>query len=44
MVTSHRGAGSWLLPKRRKKKEKLYIYIYIYRIRSKEQNKREIGG
>ena len=30
MVTSHRGAGFWLLPKRRKKKEKLYIYIYIY--------------
>ena len=44
MVTSHGGAGFWLLPKRRKKKEKLYIYIYIYlyRIRSKEQNKREL--
>ena len=28
MVTSHGGAGFWLLPKRRKKKEKLYIYIY----------------
>ena len=44
MVTSHGGAGFWLLPKRRKKKGKLYvyiyIYIYIYRKRSKEQNKR----
>ena len=44
MVTSHGGAGFWLLAKRRKKKEKLYIYIYIYRKRSKEQNKREISG
>ena len=30
MVTSHGGAGFWLLPERRKKKEKLYIYIHIY--------------
>ena len=30
MVTSHGGAGFWLLPKRRKKTDKLYIYIYIY--------------
>ena len=44
MVTSHGGAGFWLLSKRRKKKEKLYIYIYISRNRSKEQNKREIRG
>ena len=46
MVTSHGGAGFWLLPKGRKKKEELYIYIYIYiyRKRSKEQNKRKIRG
>ena len=40
MVTSHGGAGSWLLPKSRKKNKKLYIF----RIRSKVQNKREIRG
>ena len=32
MVTSHGGAGFWLIPKRRKKKEKLYVYTYTYKL------------
>ena len=39
MVTSHGGAGFWLLPKRRTKKEKLCIYIYSYFLKE-ERGKR----
>ena len=45
MVTSHGGAGFWLLSKRRKKKEKLYIYIYTYpeiEVKNKIKEKLEV--